>query len=103
MRNPPNISSHSCLLLLSGAGAAVLRAGLVELPDEVEGDGAAGGVVGREFADAVDDGGGLVGVQDVVAAHIEGQLSQTAQVEVALHAECEVKSLGGDAGSRGRF
>ena len=93
MRNPPNISSHSCLLLLSGAGAAVLRAGLVELPDEVEGDGAAGGVVGREFADAVDDGGGLVGVQDVVAAEVGGQRAEAAQVEVVLHAEREVETL----------
>ena len=89
MRNPPNISSHSCLLLLSGAGAAVLRAGLVE----VEGDGAAGGVVGREFADAVDDGGGLVGVQDVVAAEVGGQRAEAAQVEVVLHAEREVETL----------
>ena len=32
---------HSCLLLFAGTGAAVLRAGLVELPIEVDEEGAA--------------------------------------------------------------
>ena len=88
---------HTCLLLLAGTTSAILRAGLVELPIEVDEERAAGGVGGREFADAVDDGLGLVSVQNINAANIKSQLSETAEVEVVLHAKCEVESLGGDA------
>ena len=65
--------SHSCFLLLSGSSSAVLRAGLVELPGEVEREGAAGGVVDGEVAIAVDDGIGLVGIEDVDAAQVGSQ------------------------------
>ena len=41
----------------------------------------------RQFADAIDSGIGFVGVEEVNTTHIEGQLSQMAEVEVALHAE----------------
>ena len=38
----------------------------------------------------------LVGVQDVNAAHVEGQLAQAAEADIVLHAEREVEALGGD-------
>ena len=62
---------HSCLLLLAGATSAILLTGLVELPGEIDQESATGGVVNRQFADAVDDGVGLVGVEEVNAAHIK--------------------------------
>ena len=58
-------------LLLAGATSAILRTGLVELPGEIDQERATGGVVNRQFADAVDDGVGLVGVEEVNAAHIK--------------------------------
>ena len=51
----------------------------------------------RQFANAVEDGIGLVGVEDVNATHIEGQLSETAEIEVALDAEFCTKAVGSDA------
>ena len=78
---------HSCFLLLAGTTSAILRASLVELPGEIDQERATGGVVNRQFADAIDSGIGFVGVEEVNTTHIEGQLSQTAEVEVALHAE----------------
>ena len=41
---------HSCFLLVASTRAAILRAGLVELPRQVENEGAAGGGVGGEVA-----------------------------------------------------
>ena len=88
---------HSCLLLLSGTTSAILRTGLVELPGEIDQEGSTGGVVNRQFANAVEDGIGLVGVEDVNATHIKGQLSETAEVEVALDAEFDIQAVGDDA------
>lgn len=45
------VSSHSCLLLFTSTRAAVLRAGLVELPVEVDEERATG--VAIDIADAV--------------------------------------------------
>ncbi len=61
---------HSCFLLVACTGAAILRASLVELPREVEHEGAAGRVVDGEFAIAKDDGIGLVGIEGVDAAQV---------------------------------
>jgi len=80
------ISLHSCLLLLAGTRAAILRLGLVELPREVEGEGASGRVVGGNLADAIDDAAALVGIEHIVAAQVGCQGAEAAQVEVALHA-----------------
>ena len=91
------ISLHSCFLLFSGSGATILRAGLIELPDEIDEECATGGVADGQLSDAVDGGIGLVGVEDVVATHIERQRAETTEVEVALHAEREVETLGVDA------
>ena len=84
-------------MLAAGTGATILRAGLVELPDEIDEECAAGRIVSRQFTDTVDGGTGLVGVEKVSATHIEGQLSQTTEIEVALHAEREVETLLCDA------
>ena len=69
-------SLHPRLLLLAGAGAAVLRVGFVELPREVEGEGATGWVVDFQIAIAVDDGIGLVGIEDVDAAQVGSQRAE---------------------------
>ena len=70
---PVGGSLHPRLLLLAGTRAAVFRAGFVELPREVEGEGAAGWVVDCQIAIAVDDGIGLVGIEDVDAAQVGSQ------------------------------
>ncbi len=62
--------SHSCLLLLSGSRAAILRVGLVELPGEVEHEGTTSRIVDGKFSIAVDDSIGLVGIEDVDAAQV---------------------------------
>ena len=49
-------TSHSGFLLLSCTAALVLRAGFVELPGDIEQEGATGWVVGGQFAVAIDDG-----------------------------------------------
>lgn len=88
---------HAGLLLLASTATTIFRAGLVELPDEVDEEGAAARIGCRQFTDAVDGGVSLVGVEDVNATHIKRQLSETAEVEVALYANREVETLGCDA------
>ena len=61
---------HPRLLLLAGARAAILRVSLVELPREVKGEGATGWVMDCQIAIAVEDGIGLVGIEDVDAAQV---------------------------------
>ena len=50
-----------------------------------------------QLAETEDSGIGLVGVEDINAAHIERQLSETAEVEVALDAEFCIEAVGDDA------
>ena len=64
---------HACFLFVAGTGAAILRAGLVELPRQVEDESAAGGIAGGEVAIAEDDGLGFVGVEEVDAAQVGSQ------------------------------
>ena len=78
---------HSCLLLRASTRAAVLRAGLVELPRQVEDEGTAGGIAGGEVAIAEDDGLGLVGIEEVDAAQVGSQRAQTVERDVLLDAE----------------
>ena len=59
---------HPRLLLLACARAAILRTGFVELPREVKGEGATGWVMDCQIAIAVEDGIGLVGIEEVDAA-----------------------------------
>ena len=70
---------------------------LVELPREVERESAPGGVVYLEVAIAEDDGIGLVGVEEVVAAQIDRECAQTAEAEILLHAEVAQDAGLGDA------
>ncbi len=53
---------HTSFLLIAGTGATILRAGLVELPHEVDEESATGGIADGQLADAVDGGVGLVGI-----------------------------------------
>ena len=78
---------HSCFLLVASTRAAILRAGLVELPSEVEDESAAGGIVGGEVAIAEDDGLGLVGIEEVDAAQVGSQRAQTTKRDIFLYAE----------------
>ena len=78
---------HTCLLLLAGTRAAILRVGFVELPRQVEREGTTGGVVHLEVAIAVDDGIGLVAVEEVVATQVYRERAKTAEAEILLHAE----------------
>ena len=78
---------HTCFLLLAGTRATILRVSLVELPCEIEGEGASGRVVGGNLADAIDDGTVLVGIEYIVATQVGCQGAEAAQVEVALHSE----------------
>ena len=64
---------HTCLLLVACTGAAILRAGLVELPRQVEQESAAGRIVDSEVAIAEEDGIGLVGVEEIDAAQVGSQ------------------------------
>ena len=64
---------HPRLLLFAGTRAAILRAGLVELPGKVECEGTTSRIVDGEVAIAVDDGIGLVGIEDVDAAQVGSQ------------------------------
>ena len=84
---------HSCFLLLAGTRATILRVCLVELPRQVEREGATSRVVDGNLADAIDDAAVLVGIEHIVAAQVGSQRAKAAQVEVALHAE--VASEGG--------
>ena len=88
---------HPRLLLLACTGAAIFRAGLVELPGEVEHEGAAGGVAGGDVAIAKEDGIGLVGVEKVDATQVGSQCAEAAQVEVFLHAKAAYDARLGDA------
>ena len=65
--------SHSCLLLVTGTGAAIFRAGLVEFPCEIEREGATGGIMDCQVTITENDGIGLVGVEDVDAAQVGSQ------------------------------
>ena len=64
---------HPRLLLFAGTRAAILRAGLVELPREVEHEGATGWIMDSQITIAKDDGIGLVGVEEVDAAQVGSQ------------------------------
>ena len=75
--------SHSCFLLRAGTRAAILRAGLVELPGKVKHEGATGWVVRGQFAIAIDDGIRVVGMEGVAATEVKGQRAKTAQVAVS--------------------
>ena len=75
---------HSCLLLRASTRAAILRAGLVELPGKVEREGATGRIVRCQLADAVDDSIRLVSMEGIAATEVEGQRAHALQVEVAL-------------------
>ena len=81
------LSLHSCFLLLTGTRATILRAGLVELPHEVHREGAAGRVLDGQFAIAIDDGIGFVGIEDVIATQVERERTQPTQADVALYTE----------------
>ena len=78
---------HAGLLLLSGTRTTIFRVGLVELPREVEREGASGRVIDGKLADAIDDAAVLVGIEYIVAAQVGCQGAEAAQVEVALHTE----------------
>ena len=78
---------HACFLFVAGTGAAVLRAGLVELPRQVEYESAAGGIAGGEVAIAEDDGLGLIGVKEVDATQVGSQSAQAAERDVFLNTE----------------
>jgi len=88
---------HSRLLLVAGATSAIFRTGLVELPRQVEDEGAAGGIVGGEVAIAEDDGLGLVGVEEVDAAQVGSQRAQAVERNVLLDAEAAYDTRLGDA------
>ena len=79
--------SHSCLLLLAGTGAMVLRAGLVELPGKVEHKGATGRIVRCQLPVSVDDSIRLVSMEGIAATEVEGQRAHALQVEVALQSD----------------
>ena len=68
-----SLGLHSRLLLLAGTGAAILASSAVELPGEVKGEGAAGGIAGVQLARAIDGSPGLAGVEQVHAACVDGQ------------------------------
>lgn len=91
------IELHACFLLVAGTTSAILRTGLVELPRQVEDEGAAGGIVGGEVAIAEDDGLGLVGVEEVDAAQVGSQRAQAAERDVFLDAEVANDAGAGDA------
>ena len=76
------IELHACFLFLSCSLATVFRVGFVELPRQVEDEGAAGGIVGGEVAIAENDGLGLVGVEEVDAAQVGSQRAQAAERSV---------------------
>ena len=61
--------------------------GLVELPGKVEHKGATGRIVRCQLSIAIDDGIGLVGVEDIAATEVEGECTHTLQVEVALQSD----------------
>ena len=78
---------HPRLLLLAGTRAAILRAGLVELPGKVDREGATGGIVRCQLSVSVDDSVGLVNMEGIAATEVEGQRAHVLQVEVALQAD----------------
>ena len=91
------MSLHSRFLLLACPRAAILAAGLVEFPCEIETERAAGRVTDGNLAQAVDYGIGLIRVEDVVATQVGGEGTQGAQVEVALNAKAGVEAVSNDA------
>ena len=80
---------HPCFLLFAGTTTAILASGLVELPGEVEREGTTGRIEYCQLTRTIDDGLGLVGIEDVVATQIEGQRAETTQIEVALNAHID--------------
>ena len=64
---------HPGFLLAAGTRAAILRAGLVELPRQVEQESAAGRIVDSEVAIAEEDGIGLVAIEEIDAAQVGSQ------------------------------
>ena len=78
---------HSCFLLLASTRATILRVGLVELPSKVECEGTTGWIIAIYLTDAIDDAAVFVGIEYIVATQVKRQRSETAQVEVALHAQ----------------
>ena len=81
------LSLHSCFLLLTGTRATILRAGLVELPREIHREGATGRVLDGQFAIAIDDGIGFVGIEEVITTQVERERTQPTQADVTLHTE----------------
>jgi len=78
---------HPGFLLAAGTRAAILRAGLVELPRQVEQESAAGRIVDSEVAIAEEDGIGLVAIEEIDAAQVDCQLPKVTQMEVLLQAK----------------
>ena len=74
-------------MFLAGTGTAILRAGLVELPRDIEDERSAGGIVGGEVAIAEDDGLGLVGIEEVDATQVSSQSAQATERDVFLNTE----------------
>ena len=88
---------HTGFLLLAGTRATILRAGLVELPGKVEHKGATGRIVRGQLPISVDDGIGLVGVEDIAATQVESECTHTLQVEITLQTYVGEKASAGHA------
>ena len=83
------MKSHAGFLLLAGTRTAILASGLVELPCQVEKEGATRRIKYCHLARTIQDSLGLVGILYVVATQIEGKRTQTAQVDVVLYTDIE--------------
>ena len=81
---------HTGFLFLAGTRTAILRAGLVELPYQVEKEGATRRIKHRQLAWTIQGGLGLVAVEYVVATQVEGKQAHAAQVEVALNTHIDM-------------
>ena len=64
---------HSCLLFLTSAATTILRASLVELPSQVDHEGATGRITESQLAWTIHSTIGLIGVEDVVATQVESE------------------------------
>ena len=82
-----SILSHPGFLFFTSPRAAIFRACLVELPCHIERESATGRVVHGEVTITEEDGIGLVGIEEINAAQIEGQRTETAQVEIFLQSK----------------
>ena len=71
--------------------------GLVELPGDIEYKSATGRIVRSQLSIAIDDGIGLVGMEDIAATEVEGECTHTLQVEIALQAYVGEKASAGHA------